>query len=405
MTTHKTPTWLKDIQNKSWEPEILISGITLTFIFLLSNQIYNFCALLIQKYGVFDSIANSFYIISIFILTGLKITLIIHLIFRGIWAGFVGLSYVFPKGINKRKLPKSKRSTQYNKPETFVIKFENICSLLFSFVFASIASVFAAIIGLSPLVLLFIFDINTAIARYIANYYAIFLFFGAIIIAILINTKFKDSKFRKFLDNSIFEYTQKIYSTNLGKAKTYFLFTAFSLLIVLFSYQDIFLKFNFRNDKPSGISSSDQPISLHKDNYESFRNPKLRIPKATIGHFYNSDNDVRLFISHFKADEFTVKKINQNLSQKKLDSVLFTSDKIDLTGLYQLYLDDNKISDINWFSIQHQDTDQNGLITSLNIEEINQGIHRLHVHKWVWNVKKDSLQYIKNWEIIPFIKK
>ena len=44
-----TPQWLIDIQHRSWEPEILISGITLTFLFLLTDYIYNFCGMLIQQ--------------------------------------------------------------------------------------------------------------------------------------------------------------------------------------------------------------------------------------------------------------------------------------------------------------------------------------------------------------------
>lgn len=37
MNDSKTPDWMLEIQNKSWEPEILISGITLTSLFILSN--------------------------------------------------------------------------------------------------------------------------------------------------------------------------------------------------------------------------------------------------------------------------------------------------------------------------------------------------------------------------------
>ncbi|MCK5075932.1 MAG: hypothetical protein KAR38_06125, partial [Calditrichia bacterium] len=136
MNKHKTPDWLKEIQNKSWEPEILISGITLTFVFILSTKIYNFCGMLIQDLGVDSNVAGSLYIISIFLSTGLKIILITHLMFRGLWAGMVGLSYVFPKGINKQNLPKSKKNIIYDDPDTFVIKLEKICSMLFSFVFA-----------------------------------------------------------------------------------------------------------------------------------------------------------------------------------------------------------------------------------------------------------------------------
>lgn len=32
--TDKTPDWLIEIQTRSWEPEIIISGIMLTFVFL-----------------------------------------------------------------------------------------------------------------------------------------------------------------------------------------------------------------------------------------------------------------------------------------------------------------------------------------------------------------------------------
>ena len=47
MNEKKTPDWLIETQNKSWEPEILISGITLTFLFIISSHIY--------RYGFFDT--------------------------------------------------------------------------------------------------------------------------------------------------------------------------------------------------------------------------------------------------------------------------------------------------------------------------------------------------------------
>ena len=47
--------------------------ITLTFVFVLSNYIYNFYGMLIQDFAVWDVMEKTSYIISIIILTGLKI--------------------------------------------------------------------------------------------------------------------------------------------------------------------------------------------------------------------------------------------------------------------------------------------------------------------------------------------
>ena len=138
MEENQTPKWLIAAQNKSWEPEILISGITLTFLFILSNRIYNFFGMLTQDFGVFDAISKSLYIISIISLTSLKIILVAHLVLRGVWTGFVGLSYVLPNGVKYEKLPKNQRSVKFDTPESIVIKIEKICSLLFSFIFSSI---------------------------------------------------------------------------------------------------------------------------------------------------------------------------------------------------------------------------------------------------------------------------
>ncbi len=95
MNNSKIPGWLVDVQNKSWEPEILISGITLTFVFILSNYIYNFFGMLVQDFGVFDAVAKMLYRISVIAITGLKIILILHFILRGLWTGISGTSLMY----------------------------------------------------------------------------------------------------------------------------------------------------------------------------------------------------------------------------------------------------------------------------------------------------------------------
>ena len=165
MNESKTPQWLIDVQNKSWEPEILISGITLTFIFILSKHVYNFFGMLVQDYAVSVGLAFGSYILSIFVFTGLKIILVIHLILRGLWTGFVGLSYVFPDGVNKDRMSSKMRQVQFDKPEKFVIKLEEVCSLLFSFIFSSVTLILSFALLWIPMILLYVVGLDQEIVR------------------------------------------------------------------------------------------------------------------------------------------------------------------------------------------------------------------------------------------------
>ena len=90
MSDQRTPDWLIETQNKSWEPEIIISGITLTFVFLLPTHLYNMFAALIQDHGAWDILGRMQYNICLMLLMGLKIILIVHLVLRGFWTGYVG---------------------------------------------------------------------------------------------------------------------------------------------------------------------------------------------------------------------------------------------------------------------------------------------------------------------------
>ena len=62
----------------------------------------------------------------------------LYLGLRGFWVGVLGLSSVYPKGINLEKLNFNaifnKQITKYNFND-FVIKIDNICSSIFSFCF------------------------------------------------------------------------------------------------------------------------------------------------------------------------------------------------------------------------------------------------------------------------------
>ncbi len=311
MNNSKTPDWLLEVQNKSWEPEILISGITLTFVFVLSNYIYNFYGMLVQDYGVFDGIAKTSYRISVIAVTGLKIILILHLILRGLWTGIVGMSYVFPGGVNQEKLPKSQRNIMYDKPDTLVIKLEKICSLLFSFIFSSIWIGIALFLYFIPLVILFLAGLDQYIIKIISLAYSLVTFVLVIVIALFFKRKFENSKLKQKLENSIFNNILATYLTNIGRAKTILIFLVYFLVIFFISRSAIF-KFDFYNHEGMESTSTTDIIRINNNLYEDSRDHKLRIPKATINQFRITSNSIKLFISHYKKDSYTIKELQKN---------------------------------------------------------------------------------------------
>lgn len=401
MKKKATSDWLTETQNKSWEPEILISGITLTFLFILSSHIYNFFGMLIQDFGVIYAIPRTLYIISIIILTGLKIILIVHLILRGIWTGFVGLSYVFPEGIKREKLSKTDRKVRFDKPEAIVIKLEKVCSLLFSFIFSSIAAFLSFYLLYIPIILLFMSGLNRKIITVVTSAYILGVVVMVIVLGFLFKTKLKNSRLKNWLINNLYQLTLNIYITNIGRIKTYLIFAVYFLLVILVSFSDLGA-FKFKNDVKSLLPQKGGIIQLINDHYETLRTKKLRISKATIKKFRVSEEHLDLFISFYKNDLYSVKNLKRNPAFLKKHDFKVRAGHITLPDLYRIKIDDRIISGLRWYEKDNQHTDQRGIYSFIPLNNLTSGYHELHIDKVIWKYRKKKLKLIKDWLIIPF---
>ncbi len=154
----KPPRWLEEIQQKSWEPEILLSGIVLFGLLQVPDLIDQFLLFfkkeISQKYTDIDNFVALMKIANFWLVFGL----IIHLIGRGIWIGLVGLSFVLPQGINYGRLNFTKifeDDTREIPPIIdLILKWEKICSSIFSITFLLFISIIGAYAYLFLLVIL-----------------------------------------------------------------------------------------------------------------------------------------------------------------------------------------------------------------------------------------------------------
>ncbi len=403
MKEHKTPDWLIKAQNKSWEPEIIISGITLTFLFLLSKHIYNFFGMLIQDYGVFDAISNSLYNVSIIMLNSLKIILIVHLILRGIWTGFVGLSYVFPEGVKKENLPKSERNNEHEKPEDFVIQIEKICSLLFSFIFSSVSSVLGLLLAFVPIILLFFTGLSIRIISKITLPFIVLLFVIFISNVIWEKVKNKKTGLMRKLETSIINITMTIYNTNLGKVKTLSVFFLYFAFVFLLSFSTI-SAFDFNNDESIRDSLRTELPYLNINHYDALRDPEIRHSRAALEQFRITDNKLELFISYYKEDIYTIEELQNSSEHAKKAGISPDSSAINIPDLYKIFIDDQPVIDSQWYITKNLHTNQKGLITTIIIDSLESGYHELKLDKLNWHIEMETMKKIENWDVIPFVK-
>ena len=148
--------WFEKLRLNSWEVEILIVGFVLVMLFNIPDTLNleltkTLWALSAQELGDFITWIIRFITLGILssIIHILIVSFSVYLGLRGFWVGILGLSSVYPKGINLKKLNFNtifnKQISQYNFND-FIIKIDNICSSIFSFSFLiSFSSVTSAI--------------------------------------------------------------------------------------------------------------------------------------------------------------------------------------------------------------------------------------------------------------------
>ena len=144
--------WLQRVQEQSWEPEILISGIVLFALFQIpslieqaADYLNTYTITIFTDGNVDETLAAILLSATYWLILGFTT----HLISRSIWAAFVGLSYVYSDGI---KLEELKYGEKYKKIiaksldyESMIVRIEKFCSGVFAVSFL----LFMCVVGAS----------------------------------------------------------------------------------------------------------------------------------------------------------------------------------------------------------------------------------------------------------------
>ncbi|MDN3204049.1 hypothetical protein [Algoriphagus sediminis] len=392
-------TWLENLQRNSWEPEVIISGIILAFLFAFPSKIYAFSARLIQDVGLHFVGGMLVLLYLSAIISVFKIFFVVHLALRFIWAGLLGLSYAFPEGVINEKLFKMSQNYNYKKPGELVLQMERICSMTFAYPISQVFIILVFTVYLGILLFVYIWlDISFVVIY--------FIFLASILLFVILQLASKKSKWKEYLATTMMGSVTAIYQSNLGKwFSTFYTLVIFAFAVPLI-YEDV-RDFSMFNNKTNLLEREREwptkGLTYAEFHDEESRYPRIFLPKETV-----ESDLLRVGVARYQGDTKTLKDLNDQF-RLELDSMGWHVLE-DTPDLYRFYLNDQIIKPGAWRRNRIQITDQKVYETTFDITGLEAGIHSLRVEKVMLNYslfsnKPEQILLREYWDELEFIKK
>lgn len=399
------PKWLTELQQRSWEPEILLSGIVLYGMFKVPDLLDEF--LVFFKLNIFGNSSDINNLVALFkmgiywLITGL----ILHLICRGIWIGMVGLSYTFPKGIQADNIGyKDKfKSRVENTPsyERIVIRLEKISSSLFSISFMLFMSLiggylFFLVLVILPFTITYIyFDLGFDGPLFEAfQIYVLFI----VSIALLGLLDFVSlGYFRRFrwfaklywpLHQFISVLTlSRFYRPIYYGVVTNFNKWAFFLFLASFAFISILGAGNIANSNYAGdkitrltIWNTSRGYSAYAGYYDDQNDDhpswRAQIPSDVI-----TGNVLKLFVTaQINYEERMLEHTPiDSLREVYPDTAYAALEAMVVQNYFRVGLNQQEVKVPRWYFHYKLDVDQRGFLTYIDISDLKEGIHHIQV--------------------------
>ncbi len=389
--------WLRDLQKRSWEPEVIISGLTLAFIFAFPAQVYELSATVLQETGLhyIGSWIMLLYLSTI--INVFKIFFIVHLVLRLSWAGLLGLSYAFPDGVIRGNLFKASQDMEFRKPSDMVLQLERLCSMAFAFPMT---------LGIIFGILTFYLGVMLFIYRFFhLDFFTVYILFVLSLIAFsLLSIYPKNSKFRSKLGKTIYVSVQSTYQSNLGKWKM----VAYTLLIIGISFP---LTRNDTKDfrryyNQAGLSSQDMEWHDQSSYFEDQRDQTKRFPRAMLSSQAVKGSHSILSLAYYREDDFSLDKVTQNFDAM-LDTLNWGSIE-SATDLYRVFVNDSLIQIENWRKVTMPFSGQKAFQSLIPVGHLPAGVHSIRIEKLAYMpgvlMLPADVRYRDKWAYFTFFK-
>ena len=436
--------WLEFLQQESWQLELIISSILL----LVLGSSGNYVEELLKTYG--ESPLGFFIGLLMPIILFIKTNLVVHIFFRGLWIGCIGLRYV-SEDIDFEELSYTKRFNQYlkrkvNSFDNYIEKLERISSIIFSYSFLMIFHFISFWLFVFSLVLfVYFFSEIIHLPQFVLAIFTVIIFFMGILnfIDFLTLGQLKKYKWTTFLFYPFYR-VYNLFSLSflyrplhynfidnpLGRKYMYFMIPYIALLMLFHDGISI----GGYNYMPLKQQNSNWAV----DNYYDTLRKDKRIRKASIDQFIYSNNHLQLFIKYqddrdtekclaqicpdfvpFQRSKFGLNALNdfqrgfKEGSRKKdtgeeRDSMMTEAQNqadasIECIGqLYSIAIDSLSLTNKDFIFYEHPNMGEKGIFTVIDISNLSNGKHSLILEAKT-GYKND--EFLTETIKIPFYKK
>ena len=425
MKRNDTSKWLEKVKSNSWESEILIVG----FVLIILLQTKDFFPFLIENMTTYNSLNSGVYslankLIIPFLLNILYICNLIlvvnlsfYLLIRGLWVGIIGLSSVFPEGVNINKLNYNQLFANRlfkHDLDSYSHRVDYICSSIFSISFLLIMVLLSIGFFIIETIFLILFiDYLTEPLLYSEQYFfqlipdlirriisyamgiilGLFFVLGFIyIMDFILLSPLKVIKNRYFgyvynLLDRLFRFVfiifiyEMLYLTFISNLKKRYIYLFMVLVVTLTSFMTSweFIDNNFYE------TQSSRKFSKYNYNYENLLensitfngNHAMKNKGAIIQSDIINVPFIRLFIPYdSKYDNFFENCINDSLIVKKIKKDAFLQ---CAEMFFLVFIDDEAVLDLDYTYFTHYIEDRMGFNTIFAIEGLSKGNHILEI--------------------------
>ncbi|MBO3698298.1 hypothetical protein [Roseivirga sp. E12] len=434
--------WVSNLQLESWQLELLITGFSIFLLATSITQYEEFSASFRFNKLIPTSSSNIVFVGSgRFIINTIPlalkfflVSLLVHLLLRGFWIGIVGLSSVSNnidldslklKGPFRKKIPEKTRSlddlifyldqvSSVIFAYTYLLAFSIISVMLvsaFLFSLLGVGTFFQNILGGSPGVILMI-SVLSLILVVILTVCAVIYFLDTILFS-----AFKKSKWFSVLYYPIYRFFSVISLSFIYRSIYYHLITNYSKkqiitvtlvlggTLLLAERIDSWETYPFY---PEVVSENE--YTIEKGHYDDERRSGF-IYTASIPSKYLKNDFLELFIRYsprsnevldFLCPDFrnlerstsftaamsagmqsvqdTTVTIEDLLGTDEKYEKLVRSSAICMGSLYEVYIDGQKLENLEYFFTRHDNKGERGVETVIDIADLKRGRHLITIN-------------------------
>jgi len=420
--SEKKPKWLQALEAQSWQAELIASGLAIYGSLSLGSYLIYFSDWAVLRFDERTLSILTYMFLYIYSAHAvLVISFITHLILRILWAGILGLSSVFPKGINTdtKVYPnhfKNKLKIDYPDLSKYSLELDKMCSLIFSILCAMVIvliniSIWIGIYLLLSFILLKFLPVT--VVNFIGYFIVGVYFVLAIIGSLMTQGKFKDhrisqkygyrlvmnvSKYVYLIGNRSFNYiTQTIRSNTTSKS---FFIGMFAILII--SMFSAFPKFidTVGNYKPELFANGSPDASYSiQENYKDRLEAKQNILEPYIQSEIIRDPFLQVYIPKFYREQVYINELCDtyvwNDSISKVDNRLLRAKSRNncANKYYTISIDGIMQKGLTYHYKNEFHNNQGGYEVFVPIDSIRSGLHILKIES---KYKAGAYNYIRS---------